>query len=115
MKTKIGLLYGGKSAEHKVSLQTALAVTKALDFNKFDIFPVYITVDGQWVAGKQLMGPAQTVEELKLIAENSGNSNSLTASMTWTKRRGWNSTRNAGIIKSSIRREWSFSIFCRYG
>ena len=68
MKTKIGLLYGGKSAEHKVSLQTALAVTKALDFNKFDIFPVYITVDGQWVAGKQLMGPAQTVEELKLRA-----------------------------------------------
>ena len=37
MKTKIGLLYGGKSAEHKVSLQTALAVIKALDLEKFEI------------------------------------------------------------------------------
>ena len=81
MKMKLGLLYGGKSAEHKVSLQTALAVTKALDFNKFDIFPVYITVDGQWVAGKQLTGPAQSVEELKLLTENSEDSMSLTAGM----------------------------------
>lgn len=31
MKTKLGLLYGGKSAEHQVSLQTALAVIRALD------------------------------------------------------------------------------------
>lgn len=81
MKMKLGLLYGGKSAEHKVSLQTALAVTKALDFNKFDIFPVYITVEGQWVAGKQLTGPAQSVEELKLLGENNEDSMSLTAGM----------------------------------
>ncbi|MBD3109686.1 D-alanine--D-alanine ligase [Bacillus sp. AGMB 02131] len=81
MKMRLGLLYGGKSAEHKVSLQTALAVTKALDFNKFDIFPVYITVEGQWIAGKQLTGPAQSVEELKLLGGNGEDSMSLTAGM----------------------------------
>ena len=52
MKTKLGLLYGGKSAEHEVSLQTALAVIKALDLEKFDIHPIYITKEGNWVKGR---------------------------------------------------------------
>lgn len=51
MKTKLGLLYGGKSAEHKVSLQTALAVINALDHSKFEIHPIYITEKGSWVSG----------------------------------------------------------------
>ena len=41
-KIRIGLIYGGKSGEHDVSLQTALAVMKALDFNKYEIVPFYI-------------------------------------------------------------------------
>lgn len=77
MKMKLGLLYGGKSAEHRVSLQTALAVTKAVDFTKFDIYPIYITTDGKWISGPQLTGPAQTVEELELTNENTENSASL--------------------------------------
>lgn len=68
MKMKLGLLYGGKSAEHKVSLQTALAVTKALDFTKFDIYPVYITTEGNWITGEQLTAPAAGVEELTLTS-----------------------------------------------
>ncbi len=66
MKKKLGLLYGGKSAEHKVSLQTALAVTKALDFNQFDIYPIYITTEGAWITGKQLTAPAENVQQLAL-------------------------------------------------
>jgi D-alanine-D-alanine ligase len=64
MKTKLGLLYGGKSAEHKVSLQTALAVIKALDLDKFEIHPIYITEEGSWVRGRELQGPAESVREL---------------------------------------------------
>ena len=47
MKTRLGLVYGGKSAEHNVSLQTALAVTKALDTEKFDVPPIPITEKGE--------------------------------------------------------------------
>ncbi|MGA9225207.1 MAG: D-alanine--D-alanine ligase [Mesobacillus sp.] len=65
MKTRIGLLYGGKSAEHKVSMQTALAVTKALDFEKFEIYPIYITEEGEWVKGPQLSAPAENVKALE--------------------------------------------------
>ncbi|WP_059171519.1 D-alanine--D-alanine ligase [Bacillus sp. FJAT-27445] len=65
MKTKLGLLYGGKSAEHKVSLQTAMAVIKALNNEKFDIYPIYITEEGKWVKGPQLHGPVSSVKELE--------------------------------------------------
>jgi D-alanine-D-alanine ligase len=70
MKTKIGLLYGGKSAEHKVSLQTALAVIKALDLEKFEIHPIYINVEGQWIKGPQLTAPAENVKVLEFSNEN---------------------------------------------
>ncbi|MHC0039467.1 D-alanine--D-alanine ligase [Pseudoneobacillus sp. C159] len=76
MKTKIGLLYGGKSAEHKVSMQTAMAVIKALDLEKFDIHPIYITEEGQWVRGPQLMEP---VEHIKALEFNASEAQSPTA------------------------------------
>jgi D-alanine-D-alanine ligase len=70
MKIKLGLLYGGKSAEHKVSLQTALAVTKALDLTKFEVHPIYITDSGEWVRGGQLEAPATDVKALQLESNN---------------------------------------------
>lgn len=71
MKIKLGLLYGGKSAEHRVSLQTALAVTKALDLTKFEVHPIYITDKGEWVRGGQLEAPPENVKALELSsAEN---------------------------------------------
>ena len=65
MKTKLGLLYGGKSAEHQVSLRTALAVIGALDHEKFDIYPIYIKETGEWIKGPQLEGEVQSVEDLR--------------------------------------------------
>ena len=76
MKTKLGLLYGGKSAEHKVSLRTAMAVTKALDLSKFDIFPIYITEEGQWIKGEQLFAPVENINELA-FSQAAGSSASL--------------------------------------
>ncbi|ETI66137.1 D-alanine--D-alanine ligase [Neobacillus vireti] len=70
MKTKLGLLYGGKSAEHKVSLQTALAVIRALDLEKFEIHPIYINVEGQWIKGPELSGPVDNVKALEFSNDN---------------------------------------------
>jgi D-alanine-D-alanine ligase len=70
MKTKIGLLYGGKSAEHKVSLQTALAVIKALDLEKYEIHPIYINVEGQWIKGQQLHAPVDNIKALEFSTDN---------------------------------------------
>ena len=66
MKKRIGLLYGGKSAEHEVSLTTASAFSKALDFDKYEIYPVYITQEGEWRKGAPLAGAVSSIEELQL-------------------------------------------------
>lgn len=63
-KIRVGLIYGGKSGEHEVSLQTALAVIKAFDFNQYEVYPFYITKQGEWRSGPQLTAPGTTTAEL---------------------------------------------------
>jgi D-alanine-D-alanine ligase len=48
-KTRVLLLYGGRSAEHDVSRATAVAVARALDRDRYEIVPVAITTDGRWL------------------------------------------------------------------
>ena len=50
-KLKIGVLFGGKSAEHEVSLQSARNVINNLDKNKYEIVPMGITKTGKWLLG----------------------------------------------------------------
>lgn len=63
-KTTLRILYGGKSAEHDVSLQTARSVIHALDFEKFDVYPVYISKEGKWIPGPKLTEPISDVQDL---------------------------------------------------
>jgi D-alanine-D-alanine ligase len=65
-KIRVGLVYGGKSGEHDVSLQTAMAVMKAFDFDKYEIVPFYISNQGEWRTGAQLTAPAASKEQLLL-------------------------------------------------
>ncbi|SHK40797.1 D-alanine--D-alanine ligase [Hathewaya proteolytica DSM 3090] len=48
MKTKIAVLFGGKSTEHEVSRVSATSVLKNIDEKKYDIYPIGITKDGRW-------------------------------------------------------------------
>jgi len=48
-KLRIGVLFGGKSGEHEVSLLSAASILKAIDRKRFDVVPLGITKDGQWV------------------------------------------------------------------
>ena len=68
-KIRVGLIYGGKSGEHEVSLQTALAVMGAFDFDKYEIQPFYITKRGEWLSGGVLLEAPSNVEQLKLGGE----------------------------------------------
>ena len=45
----MALLFGGRSGEHAISAATAAGVLKAIDREKYDVIPVGITRDGQWV------------------------------------------------------------------
>ncbi len=48
-KLRIGILFGGRSGEHEVSLLSAASVLKAIDKKKYDVVPIGITKEGQWV------------------------------------------------------------------
>jgi len=50
-KLKIGLIFGGPSPEHEVSIVSAQSVLKALDKNKFIPVPIGLTKQGQWIIG----------------------------------------------------------------
>lgn len=54
MKTNIGVFFGGRSTEHEISMISANQAMSAIDRNKFDVTPVYITKDGKWFTGDAL-------------------------------------------------------------
>lgn len=48
-KMKVGIIFGGKSGEHDVSLMSAASVINAIDKEKYDIFCIGITKQGEWL------------------------------------------------------------------
>jgi D-alanine-D-alanine ligase len=49
-KITVGLLFGGKSGEHEVSLRSAASILSAIDRAKYDVIPIGITKEGRWRA-----------------------------------------------------------------
>ena len=47
-KLKIGVIFGGMSTEHDVSVVSATSIIKNLDKEKYEIYPIYISQNGQW-------------------------------------------------------------------
>jgi D-alanine-D-alanine ligase len=64
-KLRVGILFGGRSGEHEVSLLSAASVLKAIDRRKFDVVPIGITKAGHWLTA----GAAQGLLEGKGPAE----------------------------------------------
>ena len=52
MKIKVALLFGGKSAEHDISVISALQAYRHLNKDKYDVFPIYITKDSEMFYGE---------------------------------------------------------------
>src|SRR3954453_15556506 len=52
-KLRVGILFGGRSGEHEVSLLSAASILKAIDRKKFDVVPIGITKEGHWLAGAE--------------------------------------------------------------
>jgi D-alanine-D-alanine ligase len=61
-KLRVGILFGGRSGEHEISLLSAASVFKAIDTSKYEVVPIGITKDGRWLtasdAEKLLHGKA---------------------------------------------------------
>lgn len=53
-KQRIAVIFGGRSPEHDVSVVTGLQVLQAVDSERYDAFPVYVTPQGEWLVGEPL-------------------------------------------------------------
>ncbi len=51
-KLRVGILFGGRSGEHEVSLLSAASVLKAIDKDKYEVVPIGITKDGRWLTSE---------------------------------------------------------------
>ncbi|MBD6618321.1 D-alanine--D-alanine ligase [Komarekiella sp. 'clone 1'] len=83
-KLRVGLLFGGRSGEHEVSISSARAIAKALsaeqNASKYEILPFYIQKDGHWLAGEApqkvlgtgmpLLESQESISEGHLIAQS---------------------------------------------
>ena len=51
-KLRVGILFGGRSGEHEVSLLSAASVLNAIDRDKYEVVPIGITKDGRWLTAE---------------------------------------------------------------
>ena len=51
-KLRVGILFGGRSGEHEVSLLSAASVLNAIDKTKYEVVPIGITKDGRWLTAE---------------------------------------------------------------
>lgn len=62
-KIKLAVIFGGISTEHEVSIVSGTSVIENLDKNKYEIYPIYITKDGNW---NKYVKPINEIETLKI-------------------------------------------------
>src|SRR3569623_766595 len=71
-KLRVGVLFGGRSGEHEISLLSAASILKAIDRKKYDVVPIGIDKQGKWLTGdraQKLLGtpPAQRTTKALVV------------------------------------------------
>src|SRR5699024_340443 len=69
-KENVCIVYGGKSAEHDVSILTAQHVLNAIDKDKYQVDNIYITNDGDWKQKENIVNPIDDIDTLRLKDAN---------------------------------------------
>lgn len=66
-KIKVAVLFGSRSTEHEISVITAVQAMKHLDREKYEVIPVYITKEGEWLTGGYALEQIETYKNLSNI------------------------------------------------
>lgn len=72
MKIRLGVLFGGESVEHEVSIISAIQAMNKMDTEKYEIVPIYVTKDRQWYTGDSLKD-IEVYSDLALVKRYSKN------------------------------------------
>ncbi len=91
-KIQLGVIYGSRSCEHEVSIISALQLMRAVDPEKYDVIPIYISMKGVWYTGeplKQMSSFTPFQEEAKgIIRVSLDMTPGSGALITWEQSRG---------------------------
>lgn len=68
-KTKVAVLFGSRSTEHEISIITALQAIKNLDREKYELIPVYITKEGDWLSGNRALEEIDSYKNLSKLSQ----------------------------------------------
>lgn len=69
MKTNIGVFFGGRSTEHEISVISASQAMAAIDRDKYNVTPIYISKQGKWYTGPELLEVKNYKDPKKLVAQ----------------------------------------------
>jgi D-alanine-D-alanine ligase len=64
-KLRVGIIYGGRSGEHEVSIASAAAVVQNLDKQRYEAIPIRIGKDGRWIIADRLPASASAAEVIE--------------------------------------------------
>ncbi|HKO62092.1 MAG TPA: D-alanine--D-alanine ligase family protein [Pyrinomonadaceae bacterium] len=75
-KLRVGVIFGGRSSEHEVSIRSAASVIEAMDRKKYDVLPIAITREGKWLppaeAAQLLSSDAQALLPKETVSKERG-------------------------------------------
>ena len=91
---KVGVIFGGESVEHEVSIISAVQAMNKLDTEKYEIVPIYITKDGEWYTGGVLR-ELETYKDMELLKR-------YTKNVVLYKKDNRFVLQNKGIIKKFV-------------
>jgi len=66
-KIRVGVIFGGRSGEHEVSLRSAESILKALDRNKYEVVPIGITHEGRWLASTNAVAMLPAKDQIQKV------------------------------------------------
>lgn len=72
MKIRVGVIFGGETVEHEVSIISAMQAINKLDLEKYEVVPIYITKDREWYTGDMLKD-IEVYQDLNLIKRYADN------------------------------------------
>ena len=72
MRIRVGVIFGGESVEHEVSIISAIQAMNKMDEEKYEVIPIYITKDREWYTGDMLKD-IDVYQDLNLIKKYSHN------------------------------------------
>jgi D-alanine-D-alanine ligase len=71
-RMRVGVIYGGRSGEHEVSLRSAASVIAALDPKRYEVVPIAITKTGRWLSGPDSLAQLDKAQQTLSAAPDRG-------------------------------------------